>query len=179
MAEIGTIEWADPVVMPLVGAHCIPVPQNVAAVHLLLLPVVVIAAVETQTLARLTWHFRDGSEAISPLRTGHELPGYAGQDQNVPLVFSTTTDLTADGMQSETVSGPRLRNPHPERAVRCIDLETTGQPVLLFAITVEPPPPLPSVGSAVIPAPVFRIDQHQAGTRSARADVPASPGRSP
>ena len=179
MAEIGTIEWADPAVMPLVGAHCIPVPQEVAALHLLLLPVVVIATLEPQTLARLTWHFRDGSKAISPLRTGHELPGYAGQDQNVPLVFSTTTDLTADGTQSETVSGPRLRNPHPERAMRCIDLETTGQPVLLFAITVEPLPPLPSVGSTVIPSPVSRIDQHQAGNPRPGANVPASPRRSP
>ena len=51
MAEIGTIEWVDPVAMPLVGAHCIPVPRDVAAVHLLLLPVVVIATLEPQTLA--------------------------------------------------------------------------------------------------------------------------------
>ena len=159
MVEIGTIEWTDPLAMPVVGANCIPVPQQVAAVHFLLLPVVVIATREPQTLARLTWHYRDGSKATSPLRTQHELPGYAGLDQDVPLVFSTATDLTADGTQSETVSGPRLRNPHPQRAVRCIDLETTGQPVLLFAITVEPPPPLPSVGAPVTPSPVSRIDQ--------------------
>ena len=159
MAEIGTIEWVDPLAMPLVGAHCIPVPQELAAVHLLLLPVVVIATLEPQTLARLTWHYQDGSEATSPLRTQHELPGYAGLDRKVPLVFSTTTDLTADGTQSETVSGPRLRNPHPGRAVRCIDLETTGQPVLLFAITVEPAPERPSVGPPVIPTTVSRIDQ--------------------
>jgi len=87
------------------------------------------------------------------------LPGYAGLDRNVPLVFATTTDLTADGTQSETVSGPLLRNPHPERALRCIDLETTGQPVLLFAITVEPMPERPSVGTPVIPTIVSRIDQ--------------------
>lgn len=179
MAEIGTIEWVDPVAMPLVGAHCIPVTRKVAAVHLLLLPVVVIKTPEAQTLAWLTWHYDDGGEAVSPLRTQHELPGYAGRDQEVPLVFSTTTDLTADGTQSETVSGPRLRNPHPGRTVRCIDLETTGQPVLLFAITVDPLPPLPSVGSAVIPSPVSRIDQHQAGTRSPGADVPVTEGRSP
>jgi hypothetical protein len=179
MAEIGTIEWSDPAVMPLVGAHCIPVPQQAAAVHLLLLPVVVIATPEPQTLARLTWRYRDGSKAISPLRTQHELPGYAGLDQDVPLVFSTTTDLTADGTQSETVSGPRMRNPHPERPVRCIDLETTGQPVLLFAITVEPLPLLPSVGSAVIASPVSRIDQHEAGIRRPGADVSSSPRRSP
>lgn len=156
MAEIGTVEWVDPVAMPA-AVQCIPVHQTVAALHLLLLPVVALARQEPQTLARLTWHYGDGSHATVPLRTRHELAGYGGMDQDVPLVFATPIDRLAVGLQSETVSGPRLQNPHPGRLVRCIDLETTGQPILLFAITVEPVPPRPPVAEPVISTRVSRI----------------------
>ncbi len=147
MVEVGAVEWTDAVATPLVGAHCIPVPQAVSAIHLLLLPVVALTTQAPQTLGKLTWHYRDGSRAVMPLRTQHELPGYAGLDQNVPLVFAANIDRATVGMQSETVGGPRMRNPHPDRAVRCIDLEAVSQPFLLFAITVEPrPADRPSAG---------------------------------
>lgn len=172
MAEIGTVEWANPSAMPRVGANCIPVPPSVAAVHLLALPVVAMATAEPQTLARLTWRYRDGSHAGVPLRTQHELPGYSGQDQQVPLVFATTRERAVVGLQSETVSGPRLRNPHPGRPVRCIDLDTTGQPILVFAITVEPVSPDAVTGRSVTSSAVARTKWQQASTSRTRAPTP-------
>jgi WD40 repeat protein len=160
MAEIGAVEWIDPSIKPLADVRCIPVPQAVAALHLLLLPVVVAASEQPQTLAHLTWHYRDGSSAVVPLRTQHELSGYTGLDQQVPLVFGTVIDRAAAGRQNETVSGLRLANPHPGLGLQCIDLETTDQPILLFAMTVEPTRSRPSVGAPDVSTTISRIERH-------------------
>ena len=159
MVEIGTVEWTNPTNLPRGGVHCVAMPQSVAALHLLLLPVVAVASDRPQTLAHLTWHYRDGSSADVPLRTQHELSGYTGFDQQVPLVFGTTIDRAAVGWQSETASGLRLANPHPARDLQCIDLETTDQPILLFAITVEPTRSRPLIGSLDVSTTVSRIDR--------------------
>ena len=122
-------------------AHCVPVPGGgIAAVHPLLLPTLRSPENNPRTLAELTLHYVDGGLATVPLRATIELRGYGDNDQAVPYAFAARAPRSALGFRVSTAAAPRLANPEPSRAVRCVDLRSTGAPLLLFALTVEPAP---------------------------------------
>ncbi len=160
---------------------CLAVPQTpVSAVHLLLNVSLSTPTPMDQAVASVILHYDDGSQATLPVRTGREVPGYAGQDQAVPFVFATASTGPMFGQSTDFVlSGPRLPNPHPERTIRCLDLEPDSV-LVLFAISLEP------VGSADANRPVvisgdrLRIDSKQSMVfpSSAVAAAPTSIGRS-
>jgi hypothetical protein len=101
---------------------------------------------DVKTVAQVRLHYRDGSQAVLPIRTQREVPGYSGHDRPVPLAWAQFRGVGAMGARSGAgdlvLSAPRLANPHPERLVRSLDLELgeTG-PVntsVCLGITVEP-----------------------------------------
>jgi hypothetical protein len=124
-----------------VFVDCVPVAvPDVLAVDLLLRPSLRAPAATGTTLAYLTLNYTDGSDAQLPLRTGIELPGYGGDDRVVPQTFATFTGFGMFGLDPVVLDTPRLANPHPDRAVRCIDIRTVdyGSPLLLLGLTLEP-----------------------------------------
>lgn len=120
---------------------CVPVPgAPVRAVWPLMMSSVPVRSTEEIVLAELVWHYADGTRAVTPLRTQHELAGYAGLDSKVPLVFGNSLSRVSPGTQGETLSSPRLLNPDTGRSLRCVSIESMGPPasVLVLAITAEP-----------------------------------------
>jgi hypothetical protein len=87
-------------------------------------------------------HYRDGSDAVLPIRTQREVPGWTQRDRPVPIGWAEDLELTRLGLQREKFdSNPRLSNPHPERIIASIDLETghrRGSQPIFFAVTAEP-----------------------------------------
>ncbi len=120
---------------------CVPVPDApVRAIWPLMMSAVPVRSTEETVLAELVWHYTDGSSAVTPLRTQHELAGYSGLDSNVPLVFGNSLSRVSPGTQGETLSSPRLLNPYTGKSLRCVSIESLGPPasVLVLAITAEP-----------------------------------------
>lgn len=151
MSEVGAIDSDS----ASVEMRCAAVPAvPVAAVHVLLTPVLVAPVAGELATVAVRLHYRDGGQAVLPLRTQVEVPGYNGHDEGVPYVFGPALATTVLGLPSETLVAPRLANPEPARLVRCLEvLPLTGrEPVLLYAITVEP-------AAQVIPAAVSRTDR--------------------
>jgi len=154
MAEIGNtvVHGTAPVHAPgpirANALDCAPAgDERIAAVHLLLRPSVRAPLRTGDPMANLTLHYADGSQADVPLRAGVDLPGYGGDDDLVPQSFATFISFPLFGLDSELLSTPRLANPHPDRALRCIDMATTRAdgPILLLGATLEPAPaPAPS-----------------------------------
>jgi hypothetical protein len=109
-----------------------------------------------EPLARLTLHYVDGGEAQLVVRAGVDAPGYGGQDAGVPETFASYTNFPMFGLDPEPLSTPRLANPQPERALRCVDFYATGfsGPILLLGLTLEPPaPPVPATATATARSP--------------------------
>lgn len=121
-------------------ADCLRVPdaQPVGAIHALLQATVRIREDRPRQVAELVLHYRDGGQARVPIRTGREVEGYGGGDHSVPIAFVARPPRAAMGLRTSSLAAPRLANPQPERAVRCIDLRTSGDPMLVFGLTVEP-----------------------------------------
>jgi hypothetical protein len=122
--------------------QCLPAGgQAAAAVHLLLRPSVRAPLPTGEPLAKLTLHYVDGGEAQLLVRAGVDVPGYGGQDEPVPQTYATFTTFPMFGLDPELLSTPRLANPEPARALRCLDFAATdlSGPVLLLGITLEPP----------------------------------------
>ena len=90
-------------------------------------------------VARLTLHYLDGGSASVDLSAGMDVPGYLGEDSGVRWSFGPESVLPMSGYAVDGLLTPRLANPEPQRALRCMDLETvTGAAVLqLLAVTVE------------------------------------------
>ncbi len=114
----------------------------IAAFHVLMLDGSFGAEDSGEELIRLRLHYRDGSSADLPLRSGFELPSDSDQDEPVPLgwAWGDFQRLTGD-LHQHLLSNPRLTNPHPERLVASIDLEDTGKRPsghVFFAVTAEP-----------------------------------------
>jgi len=113
----------------------------IAAFHVLMLGGVFLPTPDGYEQVRLRLHYRDGSSANLPLRSGLELPGNADQEEAVPFgwVWGDHLRLIGDERQ-HLLSNPRLANPYPQRLVATIDLEATDKkpssPVF-FAITAE------------------------------------------
>lgn len=122
--------------------------QHAAAVHMLLDLTLPEPYPTGFLIATVTLHYVDGSRAELPLRTGHELPGYAEDDADVPLVFAANPMMSWSGREDTPFSAPRLTNPHPERALARLDIDVANpqRPLLLLGITLDPLP--------VIAAPV-------------------------
>jgi hypothetical protein len=120
---------------------CLAVPEmTIAAVHLLAQAFAPSPVPTGEPWARMTLHYRDGTEAVWTLHAGLELPGFAGGDAAVPHVFATDFGLNQIAGVFYPWTAPRLTNPHPERLPRCLDLEITRSEgsVVIYAITVEP-----------------------------------------
>ena len=119
-------------------ADCVKTPdgRQIAAVHALLLPTIRTRDDQPRLLAELVLHYLDGGQARVPVRSGREVQGY-GDDRAVPHAFSVKTPRGTLGIGSTTLAAPRLANPQPGRALRCIDLRTTGEPMLILGLTVE------------------------------------------
>lgn len=143
----------------LPGSRCVDTPAvHAAALHALLQPVVRQPIDSMVTVAEMTWRYRDGGEARTPIRTLRELPGFSGQDQAVPEAFGISLASQDFGLQGETLAAPRLRNPQPGRAMRavCFAVVGTAEPLSILALTLEPVAPRPFVGKPVIATPVSR-----------------------
>jgi hypothetical protein len=141
------------------GARCIDTPEvRAAALHALLQQVIRQPTGTVDTVAVLTWRYRDGSEARTPIRTLREVPGFAGQDQQVPEAFGISLASQAFGFQGETLSAPRLPNPRPQRALRaiCFAIPDNAEPLSIFALTLEAAAPRPFVGQPAIAPSVSR-----------------------
>ncbi len=136
-------------------ADCVATPAGrpVAAVHALLLPTIRTRDDRPHLLAEMILHYRDGGQARVPIRSGREVQGY-GDDRAVPHAFSTKIPRGTLGIGTATLAAPRLANPQPGRALRCIDLRTTGEPMLILGFTVEPVAPPRT--AAVISSPISR-----------------------
>jgi WD40 repeat protein len=120
----------------------IPVPPiGIAALHVLLFAPQAISSSTERVYASIRLHYRDGSEAVLPMRTEHEVPGWTDHDQPVPVGWVFGDYLArGGGHRQATFSNPCLPNPHPERMIASIDLETAtewSEPIF-FAITAEP-----------------------------------------
>lgn len=130
---------------------CVPVPGGrVEAVHVLMLPTLRSPEQGPRTLAELRLHYVDGGVATLPLRSTLELHGYGDNDRAVPHAFTVRAPRAAMGFRTGTAAAPRLANPEPGRAVRCLDLRSTRESHLLLALTVSPGSPPGPVAAPVI-----------------------------
>jgi hypothetical protein len=97
---------------------------------------------DERTVARVRLHYRDGSQALLPIRTQREVPGYTAHDRPVPLAWAQLGALPTSGSRDLVLSAPRLPNPHPERLIRSLDLEVADRGRLnryvCLGVTVEP-----------------------------------------
>ncbi len=120
---------------------CIAVPDlPVARVHLLLTAVQP-TPIDTGVLrADVVLRYRDGGATRVPLRSGMELPGFAGDDATVPLALSSGLAGTSRGLTPETLVAPAISNPQPARRLACVAVQpvSSRSPLLVYAITVEP-----------------------------------------
>jgi len=121
----------------------IPVPAvPIAAVHLLMTVSTPIPVADVRTVGRVRLHYRDGSQAVLPIRTQREVPGYTGHDRPVPLAWAQAGGMPTLGAADLAIGAPRLPNPHPERLVSSLDLELGDLGAeftwVCLAITAEP-----------------------------------------
>ncbi len=87
-------------------------------------------------------HYQDGSSVALQIRTQRDVPGWSDADRPTPFAwaigdFHRLLGHLVQGM----VSSPRLINPHPDRLVATLDLETVEDPSaepVFFAVTAEP-----------------------------------------
>ena len=121
----------------------IAVPDRpIAALHVLLIAPLATPANEVRDYAWLRLHYADGSRARVPIRTRVEVPGLGRREPPTPIGWIRADFQRQIGMMRlQEISNPRLVNPHPERRIMSLDLETPpdawSNPVF-FAITAEP-----------------------------------------
>ncbi len=128
----------------LLGAsRGLPAPAvPIAALHVLLYAPEVTGESRVRVYANVRLHYRDGSQAVLPIRTQREVKGWTESDRPTPVGWVEGDPFTSIGLLRQMeFNNPRLPNPHPEKIVSSIDLESSGQgwstPVF-FAITAEP-----------------------------------------
>ena len=114
----------------------------IAALHILMFAPEPATVSSEVIYANVRLHYRDGSQAVLPLRTQRELPGWTNHDRPVPFGWVYGQFLPRLGGQlQQLLSNPRLPNPHPERIIASIDLEASesrwSEPIF-FAVTAEP-----------------------------------------
>ncbi|MBS0486192.1 MAG: protein kinase [Proteobacteria bacterium] len=122
------------------GLRAPPVP--IAALHVLLFAPESAGEPNERVYANVRLHYRDGSEAVLPIRTQREVKGWTEHDRPTPIGWVESDFPVAIGMtRLLQFNAPRLPNPHPDKIVATIDLETatTGWSTpVFFAITAEP-----------------------------------------
>ena len=140
--------------------------QPIAAFHVLLFAPESVPEPRQRVYANVRLHYRDGSQAVLPLRTQREVKGWTDTDRPTPIGWimcdpSRTLGLLRQYMYND----PRLPNPHPEKIVSTLDVETVphawSTPVV-FAITAEPFDK--AQDRPVIPGANSRIDNRVSGT---------------
>ena len=108
-------------------------------------------------LARIVLNYSDGSHARLPLVWGREFAALWDEPNEFPqpqLAWFRPPDYqwSVDGISLFTM---RLVNPHPERRIESLDLESTGEKwssPLFVAITLEPPGATAAVAAGPQPA---------------------------
>jgi WD40 repeat protein len=119
-------------------------PAPIAAFHVLVLRDDVNPASDTSTReqARLAIHYRDGTSASVPLRSGSELSSKVDNRQGAPLGWSWSDLQRLMGfIPPDGINNPRLPNPHPESPIATIDIEVDENAeydMTFFAVTAEP-----------------------------------------
>ena len=122
------------------GVHVPPLP--IAALHVLMYAPQGLPTADVQPYANVRLHYRDGSQALLALRTQREVSGWTDHDQATPVGWVMGDHLRLLGVARQKLfNNPRVANPHPERLIDTLDLETVlshwSTPVF-FAITAEP-----------------------------------------
>ncbi len=126
---------------PVRGIQVPPAP--IAALHVLLYAPESLGESGVRVYARVRVHYRDGSEAVLPIRTQREVLGWTEHDRPTPIgwVMGDALGMLAIS-RVPLFNDPRLPNPHPERLIATLDLETAGgadwSTPVIFAITAEP-----------------------------------------
>jgi WD40 repeat protein len=126
---------------PIRGIRVPPAP--IAALHVLLYAPESLGESGVRVYARVRVHYRDGSEAVLPIRTQREVLGWTEHDRPTPIgwVMGDALGMLAIS-RVPLFNDPRLPNPHPERPIATLDLETAGgadwSTPVFFAITAEP-----------------------------------------
>ena len=116
----------------------------IGAFHVLMFAPIAVGISREANYAYVRLHYRDGSMALLPIRTQREVPGWTGHDRPVPIGWVDGDALRFIGVRDlRPISNPRLPNPHPERLIASLDLETSDDPTVtslpvFFAITAEP-----------------------------------------
>ncbi len=117
-------------------------PGSIAAFHVLIMAGHRSTEPEERTYARLRLNYADGTEAVLPIRTQRDVPGWTENDKPVPRAWDFALHLRISGLPTlMPLHDPRLPNPHPEREIATIDLESgdeTWNAALFVAITAEP-----------------------------------------
>jgi hypothetical protein len=77
------------------------------------------------------------------MRTNREIPGLNGRDRHIRSIGEECQDpLPLIGeLQPRMISNPRLPNPHPEKLIDTLDIETSRErwsAFVVLAITAEP-----------------------------------------
>jgi serine/threonine protein kinase/WD40 repeat protein len=112
----------------------------IAALHVLMLATLPTPELTERTYARIRLHYHDGGEALLPIRIQREIPGLSTDDQPTPVGWGDAGLAVVGVLPIRLYSNPRLANPHPERIIASLDLETGdgwAEPVFV-AITAEP-----------------------------------------
>jgi WD40 repeat protein len=114
----------------------------IAALHVLMYAPLDAPVVDARTYCTIHVHYLDGSTAALPIRIQHEVAGGSDRDQIVPVAWSQSDHLRLIGILKQMLIGnPRLANPHPEKIIASLDIETSEQTwnePIFFAITAEP-----------------------------------------
>jgi hypothetical protein len=122
-----------------IGIRVPPLP--VAALHILLLATYAESEPTERTYANVRLHYRDGGEAVLPIRAQRDVPGMTDHDRPTPVGWATNAFAAVGILPLQVFSNPRLANPHPERIIATLDLEAStegwSEPVFI-AITAEP-----------------------------------------
>ena len=122
------------------GISVPPVP--VAAFHVLMFSALALPEASERLYASVRLHYRDGSQALLPIRTQREVPGATDHDRPTPVGWASIVQLMMIGeFHNQIYSNPRLPNPYPEKLIVSLDLETSdtgwAEPVFI-AVTAEP-----------------------------------------
>ncbi len=132
--ELGAVE-PQPVAL-----ECVPTPDVWSALNVLSMQSLRAPVPSGKPLYRLRLHYADGDAVELPLRAGSEVPGFAGADRRVDYAFTADPVPALSGLsQAEVLFRSRLVNPHPQRLVRCLDLEglEPGAVLMPLAMTTE------------------------------------------
>jgi len=117
-------------------------PVPVAAFHVLMFTALALPEPSERLYANVRLHYRDGTQALLPIRTQREVPGMTDRDRPTPVGWAAVKRLMMIGeFHDQIYSNPRLPNPYPEKLIASVDLETSNsgwaEPVFI-AVTAEP-----------------------------------------